>query len=63
MGLWKPGDPLAASTQELLDYFKLKKVRPVAYVYPILAFLANTLPGGGSPPWITQGKPFEFLSS
>lgn len=55
MGEWKPGDPLAASTQEMLDYFKLKGVKPVAYVYPILAFLAGTLPGGGSPPWIVQG--------
>jgi len=54
-GLWKPGDPLAASTQEMLDYFKLKGVKPVAYVYPILAFLAGTLPDGGSPPWIVQG--------
>lgn len=25
------------------------------YVYPILAFLAGTLPDGGSPPWIVQG--------
>jgi hypothetical protein len=40
MGEWKPGDPLAASTQEMLDYFKEKNVKPVAYVYPILAFLA-----------------------
>ena len=60
MGEWKPGDPLAASTQEMLDYFKLRGVKPVAYVYPILAFLANTLPGGGSPPWITQGT---YMSS
>jgi hypothetical protein len=55
MGEWKPGDPLAASTQELLDYFKHKGVKPVAYIYPILAFLAGTLPGGGSPPWIVHG--------
>jgi len=39
----------------MLDYFKLKGVKPVAYVYPILAFLAGTLPNGGSPPWIVQG--------
>ena len=55
MGLWSPGDPLADSLQEMLDYFKLKGVKPVAYVYPILAFLAGTLPGGGSPPWIVTG--------
>ena len=55
LGLWKPGDPVAASLQEMLDYFKLKGVKPVAYVYPILAFLAGTLPDGGSPPWIVQG--------
>jgi hypothetical protein len=30
-------------------------VRPVAYVYPILAFLAGTLPGGASPPWVVHG--------
>ena len=57
MGLWSPGDPLADSLQEMLDYFKLKGVKPVAYVYPILAFLAGTLPGGGSPPWIVTGAP------
>lgn len=55
MGQWKPGDPLAASLSEMLDYFKLKGVKPVAYVYPILAFLEGTLPNGGSPPWIVQG--------
>jgi hypothetical protein len=60
MGQWKPGDPIAASTQEMLDYFKLRGVKPVAYVYPILAFLAKTLPGGGSPSWITQGT---YMSS
>ena len=38
MGLWKPGDPIPASLQEMLDYFKLKKVMPVACIYPILAF-------------------------
>eukprot|EP01052_Picozoa_sp_SAG31_P007708 SAG31_NODE_371_length_16628_cov_3.741943_16_plen_84_part_00 len=32
MGQWKPGDPLAASTQEMLDYFKEKHIKPVAYV-------------------------------
>ena len=55
MGEWSPGDPIAASTQELLEYFKAKGVKPVAYVYPILAFLAGTLPNGGSPSWIVQG--------
>lgn len=55
MGEWRPGDKLASSTQEMLDYFRHKGVKPVAYVYPILAFLANTLPGGGSPSWITEG--------
>ena len=55
MGEWKPGDPLPASLREMLDYFKLKRVRPVAYVYPILAFLAHTLPGGQSPEWIVNG--------
>ena len=28
---------------EMLDYFKAKGVKPIAYVYPILAFLAGTL--------------------
>jgi len=55
LGEWKPGDPLAASTQEMLDYFKAKGVQPVAYVYPILAFLAGAMPGGGDPTWIVQG--------
>ena len=30
-------------------------MRPVAYVYPILGFLAGALPGGASPPWIVNG--------
>lgn len=55
MGEWTPGDPLAPSTQEMLDYFKEKGVKPVAYVYPILAFLAGTIAGGGNPSWIVQG--------
>ena len=63
MGEWKPGDPLAASTQEMLDYFKLKGVKPVAYVYPILAFLEGTLPNGGSPPWIVQGTYDSYAAS
>ena len=44
LGEWKPGDALPASLVEMLDYFKAKGVRPVAYVYPILAFLAGTYP-------------------
>ena len=28
---------------------------PVAYVYPILGFLAGTYPGGADPPWIING--------
>ena len=31
-------------------------VLPVAYVYPILAFLAGTYPGGTNPPWIVNGS-------
>ena len=41
LGVWKPGDQLPASLIEMLDYFKAKGVKPVAYVYPILAFLAG----------------------
>jgi hypothetical protein len=63
MGEWKPGDPLADSLNEMLDYFKLRGVKPVAYVYPILAFLAHTLPGGGSPDWITEGTYMSSKSS
>ena len=37
LGLWKPGDPLANSLQELLDHFKLRGVKPVAYVYSAVA--------------------------
>ena len=55
MGYWKPGDSLPGSLTEMLDYFKERNVKPVAYVYPILAFLAGTLPGGKSPPWIVPG--------
>ena len=55
MGLWKPGDALPASLVEMLHYFKEKKVKPVAYVYPILAFLAGTYPNGTSPSWIVPG--------
>ena len=33
----------------------LRGVRPVAYVYPILAFLRGTYPRGASPPWIVPG--------
>jgi hypothetical protein len=32
MGLWKPGDAVADSLQEMLDHFKLRGVKPVAYV-------------------------------
>ena len=55
LGLWRPGDPLPASLREMLAYFASRGVRPVAYVYPILAFLAHTLPGGASPEWIVEG--------
>lgn len=55
MGLWRPGDPLPASLVEMLNYFERRRVKPVAYVYPILPFLAGTLPGGRSPPWIVNG--------
>jgi hypothetical protein len=54
-GQWAPGEPLPASLLEMLDHFRRRGVQPVAYVYPILAFLAGTLPGGASPPWIVQG--------
>ena len=54
-GLWTPGDALPASLIEMLNYFKLRKVKPVAYVYPILAFLAGTGKNGTSPPWIVPG--------
>ena len=30
-------------------------MKPVAYIYPILAFLAGTGPNGTSPPWIVDG--------
>jgi len=33
MGLWKPGDAVVDSLQEMLDHFKLRGVKPVAYVY------------------------------
>lgn len=31
-GTWKPGDPLPQSLTDMLDYFKAKHVKPVAYV-------------------------------
>jgi hypothetical protein len=40
----------------MLTYMKSKNVKPVAYVYPILAFLAGTYPGGTNPPWIVNGS-------
>ena len=55
MGLWAPGQPLPPSLLEMLSHFQLRGVRPVAYIYPILGFLAGTLPGGASPPWIVNG--------
>ena len=55
MGLWAPGQPLPPSLLEMLSHFELRGVRPVAYIYPILGFLAGTLPGGASPPWIVNG--------
>ena len=55
MGEWTPGDPIPDSLREMLDYFKAKKVQPVAYVYPILAFLAGTGANSSSPPWIVEG--------
>ena len=52
-GRWKPGrDALPESLQAMLADFRRAGVRPLAYVYPILAFLAGTLPDGGSPSWI-----------
>ena len=56
LGLWTPGDALPESLTEMLEYMKSKNVKPVAYVYPILAFLAGTYPGGGNPPWIVNGS-------
>jgi hypothetical protein len=65
LGMWSPGDPLPASLTEMLDYMKSKKVKPVAYVYPILAFLAGTVgcpsgsgrcTGGANPSWIVNGS-------
>ena len=65
LGMWAPGDPLPASLTEMLQYMKSKNVKPVAYVYPILAFLAGTVgcpPGAGrckdgtNPPWIVNGS-------
>ena len=50
-----PHDPLPSSLVEMLAHFKLRGVRPVAYVYPILAFLAGTGPNGSSPSWIVPG--------
>ena len=55
MGEWAPGDPLPDSLREMLDHFKLRGVKPVAYVYPILAFLKGTLTNGTSPPWVVPG--------
>ena len=55
MGEWTPGDPLPDSLTEMLDHFKLRGVKPVAYVYPILAFLAGTGANGTSPDWIVPG--------
>ncbi len=52
---WAPGDALPPSLLEMLSYFRSKGVRPVAYVYPILAFLAGTGPNGTSPDWIVPG--------
>merc|ERR1712166_754016 len=56
LGLWKPGDALPASLIEMLSYMQSAGVKPVAYVYPILAFLAGTYPGGTNPPWIVTGS-------
>jgi hypothetical protein len=64
LGMWAPGDPLPTSLTEMLQYMKTKHVKPVAYVYPILAFLAGTVgcpPGTGrckegrNPAWIVNG--------
>ena len=54
-GEYAPGDPLPASLEEMLAHFKLRRVKPVAYVYPILAFLAGTGVNGSSPPWVVPG--------
>ena len=62
-GLWAPGEPLPPSLLEMLAHFRLRGVRPVAYVYPILGFLAGTLPGGASPPWIVNGTYFAAATS
>ena len=63
LGLWAPGQPLPASLLEMLEHFRRRGVRPIAYVYPILAFLAHTLPGGASPPWIVNGTYYAAAST
>lgn len=55
LGEWAPGDALPASLSEMLGHFRARGVKPVAYVYPILAFLAGTGPNGTSPDWIVPG--------
>lgn len=55
LGEWTPADPLPPSLAEMLAYFASRRVRPVAYVYPILGFLAGTYPNGTNPPWIVHG--------
>ena len=58
-GTWLPGvDPIPASLAEMLAYFREQGVKPVAYVYPILAFGAGEPPGNTStlPSWIINGS-------
>ena len=49
---WNPANgPIAPSVREMLDYASARKVKLLAYVYPVLAFSQN-------PAWLTtRGGP------
>ena len=48
-GEWDPkSDPIPESVQEMLDYAKSKKIKLVAYMYPVMPF-------AGNPDWIVEG--------
>jgi len=52
-GEWDPkSDPIPESVQEMLDYAKSKKIKLVAYMYPVMPF-------AGNPEWIVENTKYH----
>jgi hypothetical protein len=52
-GEWDPKkDPIPETVQQMLDYAKSKKIKLVAYMYPVMPF-------SGNPEWIVEGTKYH----